>query len=328
MWSVFGVMAGGTSIPKQVERMLDAAEQIAERYSDGSVRAMAARIRAEVNFLFGNFAIARDQCDAAAAFIADECRGMGLHRRFVLAAAATCDIKLGELERAQQVAEALRADSVERGDPVHERMACVGALAPLCLAADDPATAAALIARMPAEDRCGNIFTAGQATAAHAMYVDRPGDAIADWRERWPRLKEYGLLMQPLFHVATVHSLAIALLARPEGQRDLREAARLARSIHRHQFPYGVAVSRMIDACLAVRAGKPERSHALLTEAAERCDQVGAFLEAAVCRHRAGELAGESTAVHDAQQLLHARGVVCPERWMTTVIPRLADLQA
>jgi hypothetical protein len=181
---------------------------------------------------------------------------------------------------------------------------------------------------MPAEDRCGNIFSAAEAMAAHAMYVDRPRDAIAAWHERWPRLKEYGLLMQPLFHVATVHSLAIALLARPEGRRDLREAARLARSIRHYKFPYGVAMSRMVDACLALRAGKPERSHELLCEAAERCDQVGAVLEAAACRHRASELAGDSTAARNAQQLLHTHGIVDPERWMTTVIPRLVDLQA
>jgi len=324
LWAALGLMARQTSLPPAINELFDRVEGIASRYSDDKLQAMSLRMRAQVNMMFGNFVIAREICDAAAAMIAEKCQGMSQHRRFVLAFAACCDIKLGELARAKQLSDELFADAVDRGDPVHERLACLVGLGPLHLAANDPDKAQSFIGRSHAEDRCGTLILGGEAVAAHAMYVDRPRDAVAAWRERWPRLKQYGVLMQPLFHVGAMHSLATALLASGGSHR---EAARLAKSIRRHRFAYGAAISRCLEGCLAVRARKDARAIALLRAAAELHDSSGAILEAAACRHRASELAGDAETAAVAQQLIRSHGVVDPDRWMTTVVPRLADLR-
>jgi hypothetical protein len=274
--------------------------------------------------MFGNFRKGRELCETVAAHISEHCAEMGTHHRFVLARAATCELKLAELARARRLAESLLSDAVERGDPVVERMACVSALVPLSVAADDPKRAEHYLERMRTEDRCGNLVFGGDAAGALAMYLDRPEAAIDAWRCRWPKIKEEGLLMQPLLGTMAVRSLGNALLARSKSRRDVREAKRLARSIRHLAFSYGIAVYQNLRACLALHEGRKDNAAALLLEAANHYDDAGVILEAAACRYREGEITGGHEGVARtalAEEVMRARGIVCPERWVATIVP-------
>jgi len=324
--SVYAHCGYRSSRPPAVDRTLDAAEAIATRLGDAAVLAQVVMRRGGTHFVFGNWARAAHFLEQAAVILSEQCVGMATDHRWALLQAGNSYVRLGDLAAARPLGDALLRDALERGDPVAEKGVCVGVLAPLALAADDPAAAGALVARGGADDRCATLLLRSESEASVAMYLGRPGDAVAAWRRSWPKIQQVRLRAVAGFRVLTVRSLATALLAGPDGAGQLREAARLARSVGRLRFPYATAVSASLRACLALRRGRVGLATRLLEEAALRFDGAGMSLDAAACRVRHGQLEGgargESRRAAAADQL-RARGIACPDRWVAMVLPRV-----
>ncbi|HTE55829.1 MAG TPA: protein kinase [Kofleriaceae bacterium] len=324
--SVYAHCGYRSSRPPAVDRTLDAAEAIATRLGDAAVLAQVVMRRGGTHFVFGNWARAAHFLEQAAVILSEQCVGMATDHRWALLQAGNSYVRLGDLAAARPLGDALLRDALERGDPVAEKGVCVGVLAPLALAADDPEAAGALVARGGADDRCATLLLRSESEASVAMYLGRPGDAVAAWRRSWPKIQQVRLRAVAGFRVLTVRSLATALLAGPDGAGQLREAARLARSVGRLRFPYATAVSASLRACLALRRGRVGLATRLLEEAALRFDGAGMSLDAAACRVRHGQLEGgargESRRAAAADQL-RARGIACPDRWVAMVLPRV-----
>ena len=320
----------GPTRPAKIDELLDRAEAIADRLSDANLRALALRMRATSHFMYGDLPAARRLCESADALISQQCAGMGIDLRFVRLVAAETDVHLGNLERGRRIAEAELRAAVERRDPVAERGICVSALVSLSLAADEPNKARQYLERVSLEDRCANALFAAVATASLAMYLGHSREAVDNWRSRWAQIKREGLLMPPMFRVIVVRSFATALLDRPEGRADVREAARLIRSIRGYRFPAAIAAWSCLRAYLAVREGRTDRAAALLLEAARNFDDASLSLDAAACRYRYGQIAGGeegSAQMAAAEQALSAVGIACPERWVGMKLPAVATHQ-
>jgi eukaryotic-like serine/threonine-protein kinase len=324
VYCCFPLTALQRSRPPQIDELLDRAEAIGERLSDAGILGLSRRMRAETHYMFGNLREGLRLSDEASVLMAESSQPVGVHQRAVRVLAAFLSYKLGDLARAATIANALMLDAVERDDAVAERSACVQVLAPLCLAADDAIRAREYVERVGLEDRCAILLYRSEAAAEVAMYEGRIRDAVRCWREAWTQLEEDGVLVPPVFRLAAVRSFGGALAASPEGPHDLRQVRRLARSIAGFRFPQAAAVHGTLIAYLALHAGRPERAAALLLQAADNYDSIGAVLDAAACRYRGGQIVGgrEGAArTQAAERALHSRGIACPERWASMVVP-------
>jgi hypothetical protein len=170
-----------------------------------------------------------------------------------------------------------------------------------------------------------------ESAAAVAQYGEQPRAAVEAWRSRWERIEAYGLLMLPAFRAIAVRSLGSALLVSAESRGELREAARLMRSVRRLKFAYARAVVAQLEGYRARRAGAVDRSAAFLAEAAGLYDEANMPLDAAACRRRWGQWAGGdegSGTIARVDDMLRSRGIACPERWSATIVPAFPATRA
>ncbi|HKE19640.1 MAG TPA: AAA family ATPase [Kofleriaceae bacterium] len=320
MGSVALAVADQPERPAAADRLLDAAVAIGERLDDPRVLGRALLERGKSHFVFGHWLRAAELCRRADVLLAERCAGMANERHYALVIAGTCHARAGQLAAARRLADSLLLDAIERGDPVTEKAVCAGMLGPLGLAADDPAQARADVDRVGMEDRCANVVLRGESAAAIATYEDRPREAIAEWRRRWARIEEMGVLVLAGYRVMTVRSFATALLAGGDAG-EVREAAGLARSIRRTRFPFGRAVQASLGALSALREGRPDRAAPLLADAAAWYAAGGMPLDAAACRHRGARISGDHDGAREAVDELSACGVASPERWVAMLLP-------
>ena len=327
--SIFLVLAQGSSRPAIADQILDAAEAIGRRLGDAEILARVMLMRGMTHMLYSDWHRATELLERASAMISEQCAGMASEQHNAMLNAGFCRVRAGQLAGARRVGERLLLDAVERDDPVTEKNVCAAVMAPLSLAAGDPAAALEFVQRVAMEDRCPSVLLRAESTAAVATYMDRPRDAVEAWRTRWQRIEEMGVLVVPGFRVFTVRSLASALLARPQRRREIREAARLARSIRRLRFPHARAAHAGVLACLAMHGGQRGAAAAHLRRASEQYDEADMALEASACRHRLGEIVGGEegdAAVLHAQEELRAGGIASPERWVAMFLPPLVGL--
>ena len=312
--------------PARADALLDAAEAVAERLSDPHVRARAILVRGKTHFVFGNWQSGAELCERAAALVAEECVGMTTDHHDALLMAALCRGRAGQLTEARRLGDVLMLDAIERGDPVAEKGVCAGVLAPLALAADEAGAAQELLDRVGTEDRCAVAVLRSEMGAAVALYRGDPRAAVRLWRQRWPRIAEMGALAMAGLRVISARSFGTALIAHAGGADELDEARRLTRSIRPFCFPFARAAHASLCACLALRDGQPDRAAAMLDEAARFYGEASMRLEAAACRHRAGQLVGGDqggAASSAALEEMRALGIARPDRWAAMLLPAI-----
>jgi tetratricopeptide (TPR) repeat protein/predicted Ser/Thr protein kinase len=324
MQAAFGLSGFRRARPPVVDEILDSAEAIGRRLSDHAILGEALLVRSLTHFAFGNWPRCAELGEQAAAILAGQCVGMADEHRQAVLNSAGSHLRCGRLVEARRLSDALLLDAIERGDPVVEKNVYLGGLAPLSMAADEPRAALDLLSRVPMENRCISVMLRAETEAAIHLYLGRPDDAVQAWRCRWSRLEEMGVLTVAGFRVIIVRSLATALLASRESPREVREAARWTRSIRRFRFPYAAAAHAGLRGCLALCRGKHARAASLFDHAAALYDEASMVLDAAAYRYRRGQLVGgdEGAAlIAAAESELRVRGIVCPERWVATVVP-------
>jgi len=324
--SVMYVMQNQTARPALVDELLDAADAIGHRLGDPRILAKSLFKRGMSHFLFNNFERAVEVYERAAALASEQCVGMAYDVRQGLLNAAASLIKLGQFAAAQRIAEPLLLDAVERRDWPTEKQVSGGALASIKLAADDVAAARTFLDRVQHELRCPSVILRSEANAAFYMYTDLPREAVRSWREEWSRIVAMGGLGVPTIRMNTLRSYACALLAAPESRRDIREAAKWFRALRGHHDSYALAARATIQALLAQHDDAAAASTSLLGDAARHYDAAGMRLHAAACRYRCAELLGDTAARTTADHVLGTNGVVCPERWVSTIVPAIQRL--
>ncbi len=305
--------------------LLDEAETIATRLSDWNAVAFAMRMRAQNKHIYGDLPRAQLMCDATSALITERCTGMGECYRFVRMLSALIDTKLGNFERADRRGQVELLAAEERGDPVAARLVGVTSLVPVGLAADDVDRAQQFYDRTATEDRCAALLLGAEAAASIAMYRGRAHDAVAAIHSRTREIKAAGLLTPPGFRLIYVRALATALCA---SGGSPSEARRLMRSIRGYKFAQGRATYDSLAALVALHSGKTAKATALLLEAARQFEQASCVPDAASCRYRAGELAGDPALVAAAEATLRGCGIVNPARWVAMVIPARGSLRS
>ncbi len=321
------LMGFARSRPALADQLLDRADAIGDELADPDLLARSLAARGMSHYYFTEWAAGAEHSERAASVIAERCRGLASEQHDALLVAALSHLRGGRFDTARRLGESLLQGVVERGDPVYQKQICAGVLAPLRLAAGDPDDAERLLEKIADEGRCLSVVLRAETTAAVAMYRGQPRIAIDAWRARWPRLKELGVLVVAGSRVLVTRSLASALLAGAESPSEVREAARLTRSLRRFRFPAAAGTEALLRSQLAMRAGRTAEAIAQLAEATRQFDHGGMPHDAAACRRRRGELmegAEGAAEVAAADQALHALGIADPARWSATVVPPVA----
>jgi len=304
-----------------IDASLDHAEAIGTQLGDPTILAYAQLERAMMAFAYGNWPATAAHAARAAQQFADECVGMGNERRLAQFILAGSKALMGELADARRIANALLLDAVERGDPVTEKNICGSVLARLALADDDVISARELVARIATEDRCPSVMMRGETAALLAAYSGRPGDGVFAWQIRWQLIEDMGVLHVGGFRVMVARSFGTALFARAADRRDLREAARMTRSIARKSFPWARASLAQLRTLRALHDRRYEAAASFLDEAAQCFATAHMPLDVLACRYRLGQLLADPRAVADADAQLRRAGVVNPERWTAMTLP-------
>ncbi len=320
---VFSFCGNQPEQPPIVDQLLDEASAIGNRLSDPQVIAQAEVMRGIIRFGYGDWPGTAEFSGRAAAMIAEQCVGMANERRTALLNVASSRLRMGEMADARRVGDELLLDAMERGDRVAEKNVCGGVLAPLSLASDEPARARDLITRGGSEDRCVSVVLRAESTSMLDAYAGRAAAGVDAWRERWQQIEDMGVLYVAGFRVLIVRWLAGALVARG-AKPDIREAARLTRTIRRFRFPYAWATCSVLQALLALRAGQHEDAAGLLGQAADQYSTANMLPDAAACRHRRGQLVGGdegASAMAMAVDDLRRCGIASPERWVAMTLP-------
>jgi serine/threonine protein kinase len=314
------------AVPALANELLDSAEAIGQRLSDPDLVSRVLAMRGMLYFIFNDWARGAELSERAAANISEQCRGMASEYHDALLIAAGCHAKAGRFAAAGRLGEALLLGAVERGDTVYQKQVCAGVLAPLRLAADQPDEAHLLVEQVGTEPRCATIVLRAEAAAAIAMYRGRPREAIEVWRAWWPKLEEMSVRALTGFRTRIVNSLATALIAGAESRREVREAARLMRSVRRLRFPHARAVHAILRSQLAMFGDRRGEAAKRLAEAADHLDQAGMPHEAAACRYRHGRMIGGEDGTAEtaaAGAALRAIGIASPERWTAMILPEV-----
>ena len=316
------------AIPALAIELLDKADAIGDRFSDHELVGRALATRGMMHFAFNDWVRGAEISERAAGVFAERCRGAASDQHDALLIAATCRVRLGQLEPARRLGEALLLGAMERDDTVYQKQVCAGVLGRLRVAADAPEDANRLIEEIGTEPRCPTIVLRAEGTAEVAMYLGRPRDAIQVWRAWWPQVRDMNVMAIAGFRVMVVRSLAMALIAAGPDRRERREIARLVRSLRKADSPVARGFEAELRAQLAVMKGRDAEAAVQLLEAA-RCLEAGSAPHyAAACRYRRGRLVGgadgaaETAAAGDA---LRAIGIVNPERWTAMRLPELAS---
>jgi eukaryotic-like serine/threonine-protein kinase len=223
----------------------------------------------------------------------------------------------------QRRAEAGLADARARGDR-YAQTVFSQFLAQCRLAAGQPGAARALLAAG------AQAWTRDEYTIQHfyalrlevLLALAEGAHAQADrlLTAAWPQIRRSELLTAPLSRIEVwLLEARVALALAVAGHDTLRRAARATREIGRTDRPDAAAQARLLDACGAACAGRPDAAAFTGGAAALAGHDMG--LLATVARRCAAVIGDDPAGVAAADAWLVARGVHSPARWTALYAP-------
>jgi eukaryotic-like serine/threonine-protein kinase len=295
----------GGSNRKASARLLEKADDLAQRAQDAYALAMVTLGRGVVAYLEGRWRDAQENCDRAETIFRDQCTGVAWELDTANAFALWGLSHLGEVAELSRRWPILLMQARERGDLYAAMNLSTYLMSVVRLAADDPATARAELRETMAQwSREGYHVQHNDALWAAVQIELYSGAGRSAWeliRQSWPALRQSLLLRVQFIRTSMYFLRARAALAAAvelkssrsaEARSLLAVAARAARTLERERMPCPSAYGQMIRGGLAALGGDVPRAALLLAEAIDHFEGVKMQLCAAAVRRRLGELVG------------------------------------
>jgi eukaryotic-like serine/threonine-protein kinase len=331
---------GGEPARAKTERLLDAAQVLAERIQHPHAVGLTGLARGVAAFLGGRWAESFARLDATLQILREKC--VDVHWEI-----NTCEqfsmlalTKLGELAEVQRRMPKLRKSARERGDLYAQSILRSGLLGMASLADDDPERSRQEISEAVASwsKRGFMLQHYWELTAMTAcdLYVGDGRTALDRIGASWPAVERSMVLRIAYMYGDALHMRARAHLARAsrllpqdrERAPHITAATADAARIEQLTGPPLQALAIMVRASVAATQGEPERAAELCDKAIRACDETGMGLFAAICRMRRGELVGGDegdTLRRMALQFMEAQRIKNPRRMCALFMPGFPD---
>ena len=332
-WEAVPSACEGRRAKKRTERLINAADTLAQRLDDPHAIGMTTMARGASEFLLGRFLSAVDVSDRAVEILRDRCTGviweMDTAQLFALWA-LTYSGHLGELQkRCPRIAKEAR----DRGDRYLESTVTVYPAVLARLAADEPDEG-----RRQMEEAIGRWSQSGfhvqHLTCFYgAMDLELYDDnAEAAWKrvtETWPKFEESQL---PNIQLVKIYFLqqsaraALALAAKSPSDRQMlwKAAEGYAKRLDRERLDWSRALAVMVRAALAHQRGQRDLSVNLLHDLITRCDHVALDLFAASARRQLGRLIGGGegrSLIKQSETWMKEQSIRRPDKMANAMIP-------
>ena len=326
---------GGGRTRRRTQRILEAAQSLAERIGDPYPIGFALSVGGVVAFIEGRWKTAREMTQKAGTLLRERCRGVAWEIDNANYYSLASLFYLGNLKELRDTLPGILREAQDRGD-LYAATNIRTRLSPLIrLAQDQPAKA-----REELEQAIGSwsrqdfylqhwYDLLGQTEAR--LYADAPASAWALLASRWPRLEASLLLHVQSVRINSFHlraRSAIAAAVRGPGAAELEELLRLAardtRRIEREGMPWGNALARLLRAGVAASRREPEAAVALLESAVRELDEADMTLHATVARRCLGRLLGGDggrSLAEGADAWMSGQGIQNPERMAAMLAP-------
>jgi tetratricopeptide (TPR) repeat protein len=325
---------------KTSARLLEMAENLADRVDDTYPRAMVTLARGVAAYLGGRWRDAQTHCDSAATIFRDQCTSVAWELDTANAFSSWGLSHQGEIAELSRRWPILLSHARDRGDLYAAMNLSSYLMSIVRLAADDPETARAQLRETTAQwSREGYHVQHNDALWASVQIELYCGAGEAAWeliRQAWPALRR-SLLLRVQFIRTSMHFLRAraALAAAVErGTRTpaqarplLAVARRAARTLEHEGMPCPSAYARMIRGGLAAQRGDVPGAATLLGKAIDDFEAVDMRLCAAAARRRWGELIGGNrgqAAVSVADRWMIDQRIQNPAHMTSMILPKLS----
>jgi hypothetical protein len=299
-WEATHAAMGGEGSKKRSNRLLEAADALAQRIDHPHALGMATMGRGVAAYFHGGWKEARVVCDQAVDIFRERCTGVTWELDTSSAFAFWSLWFLGELAEMIRRFPILVKEAHERGDRLAEANYTTFGGPFVWLAADDPEGArqalTSVMGDWSKQDFHVQHFTTLSARAQIELYW---GDGAAAWQhlnEQWPAMESSALLHVECVRIFMLHLRARCALAAAAQSADpqplLRLAEKDARRLEREKPPWCRSMPMLIRAALAWRAGDKACATSLLADAAADADAADMKLFAAAARRTQGLLTG------------------------------------
>jgi eukaryotic-like serine/threonine-protein kinase len=335
--SVYANIGGRWSF-RQREKLLRRANTLLLDSRDPYDRAFVQVCCTSIAWFDGDWRACRDLAWDTVGQLQRDCTGVNWEVTVSLSFGLSAQVFLGELRVLKEKVAHLLDDAARRRDRYVSTVFRSGYLVFLALADDRPVdalNAANATIEEISSDQFGGRFTAmhfhhfNAATNA-LLYSGRPDDAWSLVEERWPLIRQAGLL-----HLACIGSLlrdvrarvAVAAAREQSGRERARlvaVAAREADKIAARSLPHAAPMAAAIRAGVAAIRGDAEGEGAALEEAKLGFDLAEMAMHRSAASIRLGRLMGsdkgeEELAIGTA--FLEGQGVRRPQAMATTLFP-------
>ncbi|MBZ5618581.1 MAG: AAA family ATPase [Acidobacteriia bacterium] len=296
-------LQGGRKRDK-VERLLGAAQELAERGGNQNAVALVALAKGMAAFLEGQWKQAVERMDMAESILRERCTGVAWEVATAHMMGSVSLFLMGELKELKHRLPRIVKDAETRGDLFEVTDLRTRLAHALCLMEDDPERAHAEISAAVTGWRRREFdlqhWWAWIGGVETDLYGGKPEDAWVRIESDWPKLRWSFLTRVQYVYIESLHHRARAALALAAAESTnaalrrklLRRAERDARSMEREHMPWSDALAALLRAGIASTRGSRQESVKLLEDAEQRLVAAGMVLYAMAARRARGRLLG------------------------------------
>jgi tRNA A-37 threonylcarbamoyl transferase component Bud32 len=330
----FTAAAGGPARARTVT-LLAAADAAAQKSGRVEAFAIATAARGLAEYVFGDFRVAHEHCDAAHALLRDRCRNVfwELHTAQLYSCFAL--VYRGKMSELARRVPAILREASAQGNKYAATSVRTATTNLLWLALDDPDRARdELVVGMRDWSRIGFHLQHHWTVMAETQIDLYKGDVESAYRrvaESWSALERSLLLRVQIVRVEAVYlraRAALALAARTHDAARLAEAARFAARLAKEKMAWIEPIAALMHAGVAARRGDSDGTRRGLERAVAGFDAAEMELYAAAARVRLAAVVGgaEGSKLRaDAAAWMRAEGVVNGEGIVATLAPGFGD---
>jgi len=321
---------------ERVERILGAAQELAERSRSPNAVGLVALAKGMAAFLQGQWKTAVERMTSAETILRERCTGVAWEVATAHMMGSVSLFLMGELKELKHRLPRIIKDAETRGDLFEVTDLRTRLAHTICLADDNPERAHQEIRAAVAEWRRQEFdlqhWWAWIGSVETDLYAGQPLDAWTRIEADWPKLRWSFLTRVQYVYIESLHHRARAALALaadgstgvPQRRELLRRAERDARRMERENIPWSIALAALLRAGIAARRGAGEESLKLLEGAEQRLAAADMALYAMAARHTRGRLIGRERGRElsaSAEEWMRGQEIRNPERMAAMLAP-------
>jgi len=333
--AAYFALRGGRKKDK-VERILGAAQELAERSRSQNAVGLVALAKGMAAFLQGQWKTAVERMTSAETILRERCTGVAWEVATAHMMGSVSLFLMGELKELKRRLPRIIKDAETRGDLFEVTDLRTRLAHTICLADDNPERAHQEIRAAVAEWRRQEFdlqhWWAWIGSVETDLYAGQPQDAWARIESDWPKLRWSFLTRVQYVYIESLHHRARAALAlAAAGSTDealrrelLRRAERDARRMEGENVPWSIALAALLRAGIAARRGAGEESVKLLEGAEQRLAAADMALYGMAARHTRGRLLGGERGRElsaSAEEWMRGQEILNPERMAGMLAP-------